>query len=86
METMEKVIENVKDVAPAEVAQTAIKVATTKPSHNGTKTGGIIAGAAALVVGIGYVIYRAFKDNKPVAVNEPVCEAETHEDNEVNED
>lgn len=86
MEAMETVIENVKGMAPAEAAQTAVKVATTKPSHNGAKTGGIVAGAVALVAGVGYVIYRAIKDNKPVMVNEPVCEAEAPEDNEVYED
>lgn len=86
MEAMEKVIENVEGMESAKAAQTAIQVATTKPSHNGAKTGGIIAGAAALVMGIGYVIYRAIKDNKPVMANEPVCEEEPSEDNEVNED
>ena len=86
MEAMETVIENVKDVAPAEAAQTAVKVATTTPNHNGVKTGGIIAGVAALVAGVGYVIYRAIKDNKPVTVIEPVCEAEEPEDNETYED
>ena len=85
-ETMETVIENVKNVAPAEVAQTAVKVATTKPSKNVIKTGGIIAGVVALVAGIGLAIYGAIKDQKPVVANEPTCETETHEDNECNED
>lgn len=86
METMEKVIENVKDVAPAEAVQTAVKVATAKPNKNVIKTGGIIAGAVALVVGVGFAIYSAVKGEKTVEVNEPDCEAETHEDNEVQED
>jgi hypothetical protein len=86
METMEKVIENAKDVAPAEAAQTAVKVAIAKPSKNVVKTGGIIAGAVALVAGVGYVIYNAIKGEKTAPANEPDVEAETHEDNEVDED
>lgn len=91
MNTMEKVIENVKDVAPAEAAQTAIKVATTKPSNKRVKTGGIIAGVVALVAGIGLAIYSAVKGEKTVEANEPDCEAESHEDtdpydNEADED
>jgi hypothetical protein len=86
METMEKVIENVKDVAPAEAAQTVVKVATMKPNKNVIKTGGIIAGAVALVVGVGFAIYSAVKPKEAVEANEPDCEAETHEDNEVQED
>ena len=85
MEAMKTVIENAKDVAPAEAAQTAIKVATTKSSNNVVKTGGIIAGIATLVAGVGYVIYRAIKNKKAVKANEPDCEAETHEDNEGDE-
>ena len=81
METMEKVIENVNDVAPAEVAQTAVKVATTKPNHNAVKTGGIIAGVLALVAGVGYVIYSAIKGEKTAEAPE----AEVHEDNESHE-
>ena len=83
METMETVIENVKGVAPAEAAQTAVKVATVKPHNNVVKTGGIIAGVVALVAGIGFAIYGAIKDKKADKVDEPNCEAETHEDNEV---
>lgn len=86
MEAMETVIENVKDVAPAEAAQTVVKVATTKPSINVVKTGGIVAGAVALVAGVGYGIYKAVKSKKAVEVNEPVCEAEANEDNEADED
>ena len=86
MEAMETVIENVKDVAPAEAAQTAVKVATTNPSNNVVKTGGIIAGVVTLVAGVGYVIYRAIKGKKAVEANEPDFEAETHEDNEGDED
>lgn len=86
METMEKVIENVKDVAPAEAAQTAVKVAIAKPSKNVVKTGGIIAGVVALVAGVGYAIYSAVKGKETVEANEPVCEAEVHEDNEDDED
>ena len=86
METMEKVIEEVKGVAPAEAAQTAVKVAIAKPGKNVVKTGGIIAGAVALVAGIGLAIYSAVKGKKPVEANEPACEAETHDDNEVDED
>lgn len=86
METMETVIENVKDVAPAEAAQVAVKVATTKPSNNVGKTGGIIAAVATLVVGVGYGIYKAVKAKKADKANESDCEAEPHEDNEVNED
>ena len=85
METMETVIENVKDVAPVEAAQTAVEVATMKPNNNVVKTGGIVAGVVTLV-GIGYGIYRAIKAKKAVKANEPGCEAETNEDNEVNED
>ena len=85
METMETVIENVKDVAPAEAAQTAVKVATTKPINKVVKTGGIIAGAVALVVGVGIAIYSAIKGEKPIEANEPDCKAETHEDNECDE-
>ena len=85
METMETVIENVKDVAPAEAAQTAVKVATVKPSKNVVKTGGIIAGVVALVAGVGYIIYNAVKGTETVEANEPDCEADTHEDNDVDE-
>lgn len=88
METMETVIENVKDVAPAEAAQTAVKVATTNPSNKAVKTGGIIAGAVTLVVGIGFAIYGAVNAKKADKANEQVSEAEPHEDNkaEVNEE
>lgn len=86
METMETVIENVKDVAPAEAAQTAVKVTTTKPSIKVGKTGGIIAGVLTLVVGAGYGIYRVVKAKKAVKANEPNCEAEVPEDNEADED
>ena len=87
MEAMKTVIENVKDVAPVEAAQTAIKVATTKSSNNVVKTGGIIAGVVALVAGIGYTIYRkATKKEKVIVVGEPNHEAETHDDTEVDED
>lgn len=86
METMETVIENVKDMAPAEAAQTAVKVATTKPSIKVGKTGGIIAGVAALVaVGCG-VIYMAIKPKKADKANEQTGEAEPHEDNKVEVD
>ena len=85
METMETVIENVKDMAPAEAAQTVVEVATTNPSNNVVKTGGIIAGVVTLVAGVGYVIYRAIKNKKAVKANEPDCEAEAHEDNEDDE-
>lgn len=85
METMETVIEEVKDVAPAEAVQTAVKVATAKPGKNVVKTGGIIAGIMALVAGVGYVIYNATTNKKSVEANEPDCGAETHEDNEVDE-
>lgn len=86
MEAMETVIENVKDVAPAEAAQTVVKVATKKPCNNVAKTGGIVAGVVVLVAGIGLAIYGAIKDKKAVVANEPNCEAETHEDNEYDED
>ena len=86
METMEKVIENVKDVAPAEAVQTAVKVTTAKPNKNVIKTGGIIAGAVALVVGVGLAIYSAVKGDKTVEANEPDCDAEVHDDNEPHED
>ena len=86
METMETVIENVKDVAPAEAAQTAVKVATTKSSNKVIKTGGIVAGVVTLVGGVGCVIYSAIKGKKTVKENEPTCEAEVCEDNEPHED
>ena len=86
METMETVIENVKDVAPAEAAQTAVKVATTKSSNNVVKTGGIIAGIAAFVIGVGCVIHSKVKAKKTVEVVEPDSEAEPSEDNETDED
>lgn len=98
METMEKVIENVKDVAPTEAVQTAVKVATTKPSgvkhrsgrypwgrNKAVKTGGIIAGAVALIAGVGYVIYNAVTDKDTVEANEPGCVEETDEVDEVDE-
>ena len=81
METMEKVIENVNDVVPAEAAQTAVKVATTKPNNNAVKTGGIIAGVVALIVGAGYAIYSATKGKKTAEAPE----AEVHNDNESQE-
>lgn len=91
METMKTVIENVKDVAPAEATQTAVEVATKKSNIKVGKTGGIIAGVVTLVVGVGYGIYRATKTKKAVKAAEPVCEAEAyeaeaHEDNEADED
>ena len=86
METMETVIENVKDVAPAEAAQTAVKVATAKPNKNVFKTGGIIAGIVALGVGIGFAIYNAVKGEKTAEANEPDCGAEACDDNEADED
>ena len=85
METMETVIENVKDVAPAEAAQTVVKVATTKPSINVAKAGGIAAGIVALV-GVGYGIYRAIKAKKTIPAIEPGCEAEHQDDSEPDED
>lgn len=86
METMETVIENVKDVAPAEAAQTAVKVATTKSSNKVVKTGGIVAGVVALVVGIGVGIYRAIENKKAAKENDLNFEVEVCEDNEPNED
>ena len=89
MEAMETVIENVKDVevlVPAEAAQTAVEVATKKSNNNVVKTGGIIAGIAAFVIGVGCVIYSKAKAKKPVEACEPICEAETHDDNETDED
>lgn len=85
METMETVIENVKDMAPAEAAQTAVKVATTKPSIKVGKTGGIIAGVAALVA-VGFGIYSAIKPKKADKANEQTGEAEPHEDNKAEVD
>lgn len=92
MNTMETVIENakdVKDLMPTEAAQTVVEVATKKPSINVVKTGGIIAGIAALVIGGACIIYSAVKPKKAVEaieVVEPDCEAETHDDNETDED
>ena len=82
METMEKVIENVNDVVPAEAAQTAVKVVTTKPNINVVKTGGIVAGVVALIVGVGYAIYSATKGKK----TDEAPETEVHNDNEPHED
>lgn len=86
MEAMETVIENVNEMKPEQVAQTAVEVVTKKSGINAVKTGGIIAGVAALVIGIGCVIYGAVKTEKVIEVSEPDCEAETHEDNETDED
>ena len=89
MNTMETVIENakdVKDLMTTEAAQTVVEVTTKKPSINVVKTGGIAVGVVALVAGIGYGIYRAITGKKPVEANAPTCEAETHDDNESDED
>ena len=92
MEAMETVIEKVEELAPVEVlvpaeaAQTAVEVVTKKSGINAVKTGGIIAGFAALAIGAGYAIYHVIKGKKTVEVCVPDVEAETHEDNETDED
>lgn len=85
-EATQTVIEDVVDLMPTEAAQAVVKAATKKPGVNVVKTGGIIAGIAALVVGIGVVIYSAIKPKKVDAVDETDFEAEPSDDNETDED
>lgn len=57
MEIMETAIEEIKEVAPVEEAQTALEVVAAKT----TKKGGIVAAGVVLGIGVGYGIYKLVK-------------------------